>query len=254
MSTSSIVSRSAQLLDIVCSSPDPLGFTEIVNRADLPKSSVHRVLSILLEQHLLEFSPEQSTYRPGQRLIGWSASVLKAGRLADIAEEPMRTLCAQTGAHVALSVLDDRSVLYVRTVEAGAPYRHAPGVGGRSPLHASAAGKILLAMMPAERQAHLLSEMELEPYNEHTITDRTRLKEELSVACDNGFAICDREEFLQVSGAAVAVRNHLGDAVGAISLWQSSERLDLAGLLNFLGELQAQTGKVSFRLGYGAGS
>ena len=254
MSTSSIVTRSAQLLDIVCTSAAPLAFTDMVRRSGLPKSSVHRLLSILLEERLLEYAPQTSTYAPGQRLVGWSAHVLKAGRLVDVADGPMQTLCTHTGCHVALSVLDGQSVLYLRTVEAGEPYRHAPGVGERSPLHASAAGKILLAMLPEQRQAALLQTLDLERYTEHTITDRNHLREQVRAARDAGFAVCDREEFLQVSGLSVPIHNHLEDVVGAISLWHTGDNLDLAGLTSFLDGLREQAGEVSLRLGYRAGS
>ena len=253
MSTSSIVTRSAQLLDIVCTSAAPLAFTDMVRRSGLPKSSVHRLLSILLEERLLEYAPQTSTYAPGQRLVGWSAYVLKAGRLVDVADGPMQTLCTHTGCHVALSVLDGQSVLYLRTVEAGEPYRHAPGVGERSPLHASAAGKILLAMLPEQRQAALLQMLDLERYTEHTITDLNHLKEQVRTARDVGFAVCDREEFLKVSGLSVPIHNHLEDVVGALSLWHASDNLGIAELTSFLDELRERAGEVSMRLGYAAG-
>ena len=52
---SSIVSRSASLLDQVCASSEPMTFTQLVVGMGLPKSSVHRLISVLLARRLVVF-------------------------------------------------------------------------------------------------------------------------------------------------------------------------------------------------------
>ena len=49
MTKSSIVSKSVLVLNAICTSRERLSFTQIIDVVGLPKSSTHRILSILRE-------------------------------------------------------------------------------------------------------------------------------------------------------------------------------------------------------------
>ncbi|NNF80103.1 MAG: IclR family transcriptional regulator, partial [Rhizobiales bacterium] len=219
MATSSIVSKTALVLDIVCARSEPLSFTQIARATGLQKSATHRILSILREERLVGYDASNQTYFAGNRLTGWAAGVFRTNDLPALCESTMEHLCAQSGAHVALSILDGTSVLYLKTVEAGEPYRLAARVGERSPLHATAAGKVLLAYQTPSKQAGLLEALPLERYTEFTITSPDALKADLDEIKARKYALCDREEFLQVAGISAPVFSSQGSPVGAISIW-----------------------------------
>ena len=250
MTTSSIVTKSARVLDAICATSSPVSFTDVVKASGLPKSSTHRILSILAGEGVLAFDAERQTYQPGLRLIGWAAAAFRLNDLPGVAVATMDRLGDLTGAHVALSVPDEVSVLYLKAVDSFEPYRHAPRVGERSPMHASAAGKTMLAhMLPRQREA-ALSRLRLERYTEHTIVNRGEFLVDLAKAKDSGFAICDREEFLQVAGIAAPVFGNNGDVAAAISLWNVIARQDVDDLLAFAPDLLSATASLSARLGY----
>ena len=252
MANSSIISKSTALLDAVCASATPLTFTQIGNATGLHKSSTHRILSILMQERLLAFDPDRRTYQPGPRLVGWAACAFRTNDLPGLAGAAMEALCDKTGAHVALSILEGSSVLYLKTVNNTTPYRLAPRVGERSPVHACAAGKALLAYQrPQEREA-MLQQIDLERFTEFTITTPQALDENLRQVRERGFALCDREEFLQVAGISAPLFGHHGDVVAAISLWNVVERQDIKQLSSYRTELISVTKSLSARLGFEA--
>ncbi len=250
MPKSSIVMRSAEIMDVVCGEGAPLGFSRIVALTGLPKSSVHRLLSILLEERQLAFDSDRQTYQPGPRLLTWAAGALQRNNLPELCTAAMDDLNAQTGNHVCLSVLDGGSVLHLRTVDQAERFRPAPRVGERSPAHVCALGKVLLAYLRPQRREALLGDLVLERYTEHSITGRDVLEEELAHVRENGFAQCDREEFLAVVGIAAPIFDQLGDAIAALSLWNVAEDQDLNVLRGFADTLCQTTASLSARLGY----
>ncbi|MEM7426835.1 MAG: IclR family transcriptional regulator [Pseudomonadota bacterium] len=251
MTTSSIVSRCCMVLDLVTGA-GPLDFTDIVRQAGLPKSSIHRLLAILTNEGLVEFDPSRQIYLPGRRLTGWAAGTFSGNRLPELSHDALRRLGENTGANVALSVLRADAVLYMSTLQTGAPYRHAPGVGGQSPLHASAAGKVFLAHLEQGRLKSILATLPLDRFNERTIVDTETLRLDLQQVRANGYAACDREEFLQVAGLAAPVFDNTGQVVAAVSLWNTVDHQSMSDLLEFAPTLKEQARLISERLGWGA--
>ena len=121
-------------------------------------------------------------------------------------------------------------------------------------MHASAAGKVILANMPPRQRDSVLSHLRLERFTEHTIVSPGTLRYDLADARKNGFAVCDREEFLQISGIAAPVLGCTGEVVAAISLWNVVERQDLTTLVKFADKLLSATRCLSARLGHNSKS
>ena len=250
MPTSSIVSKTASMLEIICASAGPLRFGEAVNRSGLPKSSAHRILANLVDEQLVTFDPNDHSYSPGRRLLDWAAKLLNRSDLPSLAASELEALNRHTGAHVCLSVLQDGTVLYLKTLDSHEPYRFAPRVGERSPLHCTAAGKAILANLRKTHRDELLKTLRLERFTEHTIVSRTNLRTELARVHARGFAVCDREEFLQISGVAAPVFGHEGEVVAAISIWNVEARQNLDALLRTKEQLIDSADKISQRLGF----
>ena len=251
MVTSSIVSKTASVLDFVCARSEPLSFMQIVRATGLQKSATHRILSILREERLLAYDAPSQTYTPGNRLTGWAAGVFRANNLPALCENVMDLLCERSEAHVALSILDGISVLHLKTVEAGEPYRLAARVGERSPAHATAAGKVLLANQAEAKRDGLISQLRLERFTEFTHTTAAAFAAELQATRERGYAECDREEFLQVAGISCAIMGAYGGPVGAISIWAQVDRYDIGALRLHAPALMEATNALSRRLGHG---
>ena len=106
MTTSSIISKSVLVLNAICSGRERLNFSQIVDAVGLPKSSTHRILSILQEEGLVTLDPVRNVFGPGLTLTGWATNVFVAGGLPEVAAPTLSRLSADVKCSTGLSILD----------------------------------------------------------------------------------------------------------------------------------------------------
>ena len=92
-----VIERAMGVLDVLHSDGPQLTLSEIAERLELHKSTVHRLLMVLERQRFVERSPRNSKYQLGLRLfeLGWSA---RANRdVPELATPFLRRLVDETG-------------------------------------------------------------------------------------------------------------------------------------------------------------
>jgi DNA-binding IclR family transcriptional regulator len=110
------------------------------------------------------------------------------GRPRSSHAQPFLDEAAATAGHsLKLSVLDSEGCWSLAAAQGKRPYALVVTPGQRMPIHAGAAGKLLLAFEPPERQADWLSRP-LTRFTSHTITDPKRLKAEAGRIRRQGWA------------------------------------------------------------------
>ncbi len=245
---SSIVTKCAQILDHLAESPDPMGFTEMVQATGFNKSSAHRIISILLGENLISFDPLSRTYSLGSRPMRWARAAWQQMDLQLITDADLIRLRDRTGMNVAVSVRTDESIMFIRAVDVKA-VRYAPKIGQQSPLHATAAGKLFLAYGEDQARCGLPPGYDLERLTEFTITTLAELEAELKAIRRAGYARCDREEFLQISGIAAPIFDYQSRIIAGISLWAPSRLAGIDALEGHAGDLLSVASDISARFG-----
>ena len=99
------------------------------------------------------------------------------------------------GETVNLTMLDGSAVVYLARVETEWPLRMPLQPGSHVPLHCTASGKLLLALLPAARRRRIVDELALPRFTDHTITDRRALDAELASIRRDDLST-DNEEYL----------------------------------------------------------
>jgi DNA-binding IclR family transcriptional regulator len=238
----SMVARVALIVNAFDRVGTVLRLDEVVARTGLPRSSAGRILGQLHTAGLLQHNPD------GYAL---AASPLPAARVVDhsplrsVASPVLERLRADTGLVVHLGVLLGADVVYLDKV-AGSNGASVPTrVGGRTPAHASALGKAMLARLRAEDVDTMLGET-LRKCTPATIADLPTLHQELArVRSRGGLAYDDQE--LAVGLSSVAVPIAMSDAeVAGLSLTGSVPAHRLSRVAPFL--TRAARG-ISERLG-----
>ena len=250
MTKSSIISKSMRVLDIICASRTRLTYSQITEASGLPKSSTHRLLSILREEGLVALDPLRNVYGPGPVLMGWATNVLSAADLPEISATPLMKLSSEVKAGTAVSILDESQVLWLRIVDYPSRHRQAPRVGDRTPVHVCAAGKALLAFSENARRQTILDKMEFEAFTHRTITDPKAFADELDNVREVGVAISNREEYLQDVGLAAPVFDHNGDVIAAVSMWDMTGKRGADDLWAHRQRLVDAAAEISAQLGF----
>jgi DNA-binding IclR family transcriptional regulator len=93
-------------------------------------------------------------------------------------------------------------------------------VGEKVPLHASAAGKVILADQPDER----IEELDLSALTQKTITDREILRKEIHAVREIGVAYNDAEHVSGLRGVACPIRRD-GSLIGAVGVGGPAARI-----------------------------
>lgn len=244
---SSIVVKCVEVLDVLSESQSPLSYSDIVAKTGFSKSSAHRILTILMTENLLQFDEATRSYSLGPKLVDWARAAWQKTDLQQIKDSTLMALRDMTNLNVCVSIRTNDAVMFIRTFDTAA-VRYAPRIGQQSALHCTAAGKVLLAFQNPQPAA-LPEGYELERYTEKTIVTERAFQDELESVVAAGYALCDREEFLQVVGMAAPILDYRSNAVAALSLWAPAKLADIEALQKHSGALVDAANELSKKFG-----
>jgi DNA-binding IclR family transcriptional regulator len=179
-----------------------LRLDQVTARTGLPRSSAGRILNQLHTSGLLHHTPDG--YSLATSTLP-AAGVVDHSPLRSVASPVLERLHADTGLVVHLGVLLGVDVVYLDKV-AGSNGASVPTrVAGRSPAHASALGKAMLARLRAEDLDAMLGDA-LRKCTPATIADLPTLHQELArIRSRRGLAYDDQELAVGLSSIAVPI-------------------------------------------------
>jgi IclR family transcriptional regulator, acetate operon repressor len=191
----------------------------------LPRSTVHRIVTSLVGEGLLERQGTQ--VRLGVRLFEIGQRVPRQRVLRDAARPYMRDLREATRQTVHLAILEGSQVVYVDILASpGAPPLPS-SVGGRLPAHVTGVGKAMLAFSPPETRSAVL-DADLARVSERSTIAPGLLARELDDIRQSGTAYDREESGPGIVCAASPILGVGGEVLGALSLsgWSNRMRLD----------------------------
>jgi DNA-binding IclR family transcriptional regulator len=211
-----VTSKTTTILDAFAGNRTELSLSEITRATGLPSSTVHRLTQELVNWGGLERTP-RGRYAVGLRLWEIAARSSRSYGLRDAAMPFLQVLFDLTREHVQLAVLDGHDALLVEKVTGSQAVETVGRVGGRLPLHASAAGKALLAAAPDEVREEILASP-LAAYTPRTITTASALRRELAEVRCRGYARSRDEVSIGASSCAALITGPRSVGVAAISV------------------------------------
>lgn len=223
IATVNSVEHAIRLVELLASSSNVLGVSQLAQSLDLPRATVYRLLKTLAQREWV--IQEDKTYRLSFRLAGLfgGANASAQAALAERITPLLHRLVNETGETAQFAVLDGDRVVYLAKVDSPHPIRMFSEVGWRGPLHATGAGKVLLASTEARLLARVCDHG-LERFTRNTITEKAQLQAELAQIRKQGYALDDEELIDGLTCVAVPVLN--GEQVrGAISVAGPTARL-----------------------------
>lgn len=120
-STTGTLGKAISLLELVAIAEKPMRFTDIVEASGQPRGTVHRQLTHLVAEGLIEQSTDQ-TYAVGLRLLRFAARAWSGNDLRSVATSHLTALHEATGESVHLGVLHGGEVTYLDKIEGSMPF------------------------------------------------------------------------------------------------------------------------------------
>ncbi|MFC3096929.1 IclR family transcriptional regulator [Alteraurantiacibacter palmitatis] len=214
--------RTLDIIEYVVAHNRPMVAQEIATALSIPVSSLSYLLSTLVERQYLVREGRRYSCGPGLARL---QSANPGFTLADRAAPLVRTLRVQLDETTSFFIRDGWEIEAIVTESSEQALRYSVPQGRRLPMHALAAGKVLLAALPPEELDRYFAETERRHFAEATVTDEKRLREQLDEARRTGFAMTDEEFSLGIVGIARLVTID-GEPVGSLSVAVPKVRFD----------------------------
>jgi DNA-binding IclR family transcriptional regulator len=232
------VDRSARILKALASGPRRLGVSELAERLDMTRPTVHGLLQTLQAHGFVEQDRDSEKYQLGAGLLQLGTSYLDLNELRGRSIVHAERLASRTQAGVRVGVLHGASVVVIHHVFRPDAAFQVLEVGAELPAHASALGKAILAFSDPVVVDDLLAEPPAR------LTARTlapgALRDELAAVRERGIARERDEAVLGESSVAAPIFDDGDHAVGAIGVVGDTEQIlprgPAKGIMGAVGE------------------
>lgn len=216
--TPSILNKAFDLLRAFNPHERVMTLSELARAANLPKSTVHRLLARLVELGAVEH--HRSGYKIGLGLLQLGAGT-PAGYMRDLALPYLAQLHRWSEATVHFAVLRQFDVVYLEKLAGRESRASITNVGSRLPANCTAIGKAMLAHEDLDELADFLPSP-LPGMTPQSITSVETLISELRKVRDEGVARESGEAQLGLACVAAPLLMS-GFAIGAVSIGFPSE-------------------------------
>lgn len=211
------LARGVALLELLAGGPQPQTLNELSDSTGLPKSTLIRLLSVLVEMGYIVRADERPSFRLGSKVQGLATAYLASLDLTEIAGKYLSSLAEDTGQTANLGVLDGGEVLHVCVREPDRPIRFTTLVGSRDCTYATGLGRMLLARMDPNEISSCLPPEPFPAFTDNTMTSFDQLKRELGRVRQRGYAYDDNERNVGLRCVAGPVELD-GECLAALSV------------------------------------
>lgn len=237
-STPNVIDRVGALLrGLAAREPTGASTTGLASLTDLPRPTVHRLLTALRRQGLVERDEDTASWHLGPECFLLGAAAVARHDITPLARETVRRMARATGESAFFSVRRGDETVCLLREDGSFPIRsHVLYEGVRFPLGVASAGLVILAHLPEREREAYLAESDLVPaYGAQH--GSAQLRKRVSATRRLGYALNPGLIVEGSWGMAAAVFDASGDPRWALSLtgvearFPSARREELGRLL-----------------------
>lgn len=255
------IHRVSMVLDALAGTRAGLRLTDLAERVQLGKSTVHRLLAGLVANKMVELDEDTGRYFLGLKVLAWSNAVKNRFAFARLAEPALERIAQRTHDTVYLVARVGDDIVCVDCREGSYPIKVLTlGVGDRRPLGIGAGSMAILSALPDEEVERVLETQA--PERARFPFDDLQLRQMIASARRDGYAYNNvhlfhgMEKVPGMAAIAVPIRRPDGWPVAALHVTTITARLDpprrdsvLAILTKECRQLEAQYGAVLENMG-----
>jgi IclR family transcriptional regulator, KDG regulon repressor len=195
------------------------GVTELASDLSLTKATVHRLLNTMERFDLIERNAESERYRLGLKLHQLGNRALESRTLRTEAHRLLLEMSRRSRDTVSLAVPAPGGVICLdRINSAHTIIAVCTPIGALFPAHCTAAGKAILAYLPDDEVQEMVRRNGLRQYTPFTITQMSKLKDNLRLIQQRGYAVDHQELECGLSGVAAPVLSAPGRVIAAVGI------------------------------------
>jgi len=240
------VQRAGLILEALAKKEPELGVAELSKETGLNQSTVHRLLRTLYNLNFVNQNSNNHKYRLDLKLFELGSSVVNKIDIIKLAIPYMKELSKKYNEAINLAKLDKDEIIYIHKIESSTTLKLDLKFGSRHPAYCTSLGKVFLAYLEENELISYLERVKLKKFTLTTITHQEKLKQELILIKEQGYAF-DNEEYVQgVSCLAVPIRNHTNKVCAALSIAIPSIRFKDYERSSMINDLITKSKKISY--------
>lgn len=195
-----------------------LSLMDITRRLELPASSVFKILQNLVHRGYLEKDENGKMFRLGYKIFQIGAKYAQQTNLTTEFQYIAGQIVTEVNEAVYLAIRSDRNILYIAEKQSTHHVRFISHLGMKLPLHTTAMGKLFLSAMSDDDVVQLYKEQELGLLTDQTISDLTKLLEQLKETRRVGVAYSEGEAVQGIRCVAAPIFNANREMIAAMSI------------------------------------
>lgn len=233
------VARVALLIRVLAESEGDSSVAQVSERMNLPTSTAHRLLGLLVDTGLAERGARAGTYRLSLEFMRLSGLVVARTDVTSVAETFLQEVANATGETCAFNLYlpSEGMGMFAKVVPGRHPLRYETQVFKISPLTFGATGRAVLAFLPGETIQKILERHDISPITGLPLSDSPALQGELEEIRRRGYAITKGQRIQGAVGMGAPVFKGSGLVVGAMCIsmpetrFEDSKEEELASIL-----------------------
>lgn len=252
MATVQSIERAFIILEHLSEHPKGMQITKLALDTNLSKSTVHRLLSTLIELQYVRKDSETDRYFLSYRTLYLTRNILSNSSLITVARPLLEKLVKEINETVHLCVEENEEVVYVDKIESNQTIRMYSRIGSRAPMYCTGVGKMMLSGKEEHTLNEIISRINFTKRTNYTILTPADLLQEIANIQKAGYSLDNIENEEGIRCIAAPIYDFTGKIIASFSISGPSTRVTMERIENELAEKILNTSKaISSQLGYG---
>jgi len=217
----------------------------------MSKATLLRILRTLELHEVIRRRESDRSFTLGPGIIRLGTLALRHSGVLEVSRPYIKRLQVITGETVCVFMVSGTDRMCVDVVPSQHDLRMTIDVGATRPLHAGAAGKVLVAFMPAQDIRRILLGRRLPELTEKTVTSPARLFRQLEEIRRKGVAVSHGESVRGAAAIAAPIFGRDHSVIAAVNVLGPSIRLTSGRIQQFIPAVLEAAAAISRELGHG---
>jgi DNA-binding IclR family transcriptional regulator len=211
------VARTLSILRIIAEAKTSVGVKDVADALQLPMSTSHRLLDLLLGEGFVQKDVARRRYAIGSELSRLANLVSAKISFSSLVQPLLDELTRETGetALFATYLPAQHAMTYTAKSDSPQPLRYRINLHEHLPLEWGATGLAILAFLPEEIQTEVFAASQPSPASGRRLT-RKAFYERLQIVKQDGFAVTESEKLPDSIGIAAPIETAPGHVIGSI--------------------------------------
>lgn len=242
--------RALDILEELTKHPKGRAIREIAESLELNKTTVHRILQVLVMRGYVEQDERTKDYKIGIKALEISSGYVEGSQIKNQAHSHLEKLCKETGCIVHLAILSDREVVYIDKLNGDNNWQLYSEIGKHAYIHSTGLGKAFLMTMQNDEVLYYVKKNGYVQRTSRTLITEESLLKDLEACRKRGYAIDDEENEYGIRCVAVPIFQYNHEVVAAISAINKVDVMTEEKMIEVAVLSQKCANEISCCLGY----